>query len=150
MLCFKQQKIDPKFFQKMHVNKAFDVRCNFKFNSNVKNSEINFRTILLHENCRQLCKTNNFAFLSENTYSGIQVTLTTVIEVMQFLCKECNYLFLMTSRLNQDALEVSYIQLLKYIKLAMHFSNIYILAQITKLFEVSYYYYFLNLILEIN
>lgn len=45
--------------------------------------------------------------MSDSTYLGYQVTLTTAIEVMDFLSKKCNYEFLMTARINQDALEAS-------------------------------------------
>lgn len=44
--------------------------------------------------------------MSDNTYVGFLVTLTTTIEVMKFLTEKCGYTFLMTARLNQDALEV--------------------------------------------
>lgn len=60
------------------------------------------------KNWKKLTEDNDFVFLSDNTFTGFMVTLTSVIEVMQFLCTNCNYLYLMTSRLNQDALEVRY------------------------------------------
>lgn len=49
---------------------------------------------------------NDFRFKSNSTYIGFQVTLKSTIEVMDFLTKKCQYSFLMTTRLNQDALEV--------------------------------------------
>lgn len=53
-----------------------------------------------------LTKANDYVFLSNNTSSGFQTTLRSVIEVMNFLTDKCGYQFLMTARLNQDALEV--------------------------------------------
>jgi len=44
--------------------------------------------------------------MSDNTFVGFMVTLKTAIEVENFFSQKCGYDFLMTARLNQDALEV--------------------------------------------
>lgn len=51
-------------------------------------------------------KKNDYIFMSQSGCLGFNVTLRSAIEVMTFLCSKCNFKFLMTSRLNQDALEV--------------------------------------------
>jgi len=45
-------------------------------------------------------------FLTSNTYVGFLVTLTSTLQIMEFLVDEHNFDFLMTNRLNQDTLEV--------------------------------------------
>ncbi|KYM96576.1 hypothetical protein ALC62_12756 [Cyphomyrmex costatus] len=45
-------------------------------------------------------------FMSESTYYGFHITLRTTIELMDFLTTKCGFNFLMTSRLNQDSLEL--------------------------------------------
>lgn len=50
-------------------------------------------------------KANNYFFLSENTYHGLIVTLKATLGVMNFLCDNYGYEYLMTAKLNQDALE---------------------------------------------
>lgn len=59
---------------------------------------------------RDLTKANDYVFLSNNTSSGFQATLRSVIEVMNFLTDKCGYKFLLTARFNQDALEVNFIR----------------------------------------
>lgn len=44
--------------------------------------------------------------MTEQTAFGIEVTLTATLEILEFLTKENNFKYLMTSRLNQDPLEV--------------------------------------------
>lgn len=50
---------------------------------------------------------NDWKFLSPGTYQGFQLTLKSTIEITMYLTENCGYKYLMTSRLNQDALEVS-------------------------------------------
>lgn len=50
----------------------------------------------------------NYKFLSHSTYDGFQVTLQTAIDCAQYLTSNCGYKYLMTTRLNQDVLEVRY------------------------------------------
>lgn len=52
-------------------------------------------------------------YLSSSTSVGLHVTLAATLEVMKFLTEECGYNFLMTARLNQDALEVGQLSLNK-------------------------------------
>lgn len=50
---------------------------------------------------------NNMYFLSDSTYYGIIVTLKTTLGIMNYLCNNHEYEYIMTSRLNQDSLEVN-------------------------------------------
>jgi len=45
-------------------------------------------------------------FMSNNTCSGLKISLTACLEISSFLQINCGYKYVMTSRLNQDALEV--------------------------------------------
>ncbi|XP_074096837.1 uncharacterized protein LOC141526015 isoform X2 [Cotesia typhae] len=47
--------------------------------------------------------------ITASTLSGFKVTLGTTLELSEFLHNKCNYSYLMTSRLNQDALEVRFV-----------------------------------------
>jgi len=58
------------------------------------------------EEWQQLAEEKGTAFIPNSTYSGLRVTLKAAVEVMEFLVEKCGYEFLMTARLNQDALEV--------------------------------------------
>lgn len=44
---------------------------------------------------------------SESTDTGLLVTLKATLELVEFLTSKCGYKYLMTRRLNQDALEVT-------------------------------------------
>lgn len=44
--------------------------------------------------------------MSDTTYHGYLVTLQTTLDVMDFVSDKCGFQHLMTTRLNQDALEV--------------------------------------------
>ncbi|KAL5239084.1 hypothetical protein ACI65C_006494 [Semiaphis heraclei] len=44
-------------------------------------------------------------FMSNNTCSGLKISLTACLEISSFLQINCGYKYVMTSRLNQDALE---------------------------------------------
>ncbi|XP_029668203.1 uncharacterized protein LOC115238478 [Formica exsecta] len=48
---------------------------------------------------------NDWKFLSPGTYQGFQLTLKSTIGVTTYLTENCGYEYLMTLRLNQDALE---------------------------------------------
>lgn len=67
---------------------------------------MNFREYM--QQWQNLTKANDYVFLSNNTSLGFQVTLRSTIEVMNYLTDKCGYKFLMTARLNQDALEVRF------------------------------------------
>lgn len=69
---------------------------------------MNFRNYM--QQWQDLTKANDYVFLSSNTSSGFHATLRSGIEVMNFLTDNCGYKFLMTARLNQDALEVHFIR----------------------------------------
>jgi hypothetical protein len=51
-------------------------------------------------------KKSRNGFLTVNTCTGFRVTLKATLELLEYLTKECGYRYLMTSRLNQDNLEV--------------------------------------------
>lgn len=55
---------------------------------------------------KQSTSTNNHKFMPDPTYMGFEFTLQTAIQVATFLTQDIGYEFLMTARLNQDALEV--------------------------------------------
>jgi len=44
--------------------------------------------------------------ITDSAYYGLQISLKATIEVFDYLRLKCGYQFLMTSRLNQDNLEV--------------------------------------------
>jgi hypothetical protein len=46
-------------------------------------------------------------FLTDNTYTELRVTLQATLEILNYLVEKRNYSYLMTSRLNQDNLEVT-------------------------------------------
>lgn len=50
--------------------------------------------------------------LTASAAYGLRVTLTTALELSTYLINECGYEYLMTRRLNQDALEVGFIAFL--------------------------------------
>ncbi|XP_033223500.1 uncharacterized protein LOC117177116 [Belonocnema kinseyi] len=50
-------------------------------------------------------KKNKMPFLSQSTCYGLKVTLKATLEIFAFLKQKCDLQYLMTSRLNQDALE---------------------------------------------
>ena len=45
--------------------------------------------------------------MSDSTYQGFMVTLRTALDLCRYLTEVCGFKYLMTARLNQDALEVS-------------------------------------------
>ena len=59
------------------------------------------------EDWENYIKDKDFNFISSSTCLGLKVTLKATLELAAFLINECNYSYLMTSRLNQDSLEVS-------------------------------------------
>lgn len=64
---------------------------------------VDFRLYL--QNWNNVAKEKEYRFISNSTYTGFLVTLQTTIDVMDFLSEKCGYSYLMTARLNQDALE---------------------------------------------
>ena len=59
-------------------------------------------------------------FLTKNTAESLRLTLKSTIDLVMYLLKECDFKYVLTSKLNQDSLEVSYLIIinitLKYIK----------------------------------
>ncbi|KAJ8911512.1 hypothetical protein NQ315_012483 [Exocentrus adspersus] len=84
-LC--HDNVHPKHYQKMNVGRAYrDIE---EFITYLKQWQIQ-------------AETNNYFFLSNNTYHGLIVSLKAVLEILKFLS---SFQYLMTTRLNQDALE---------------------------------------------
>jgi hypothetical protein len=48
---------------------------------------------------------HGYHFLTKSTCYGLKITLKATLEILEFLTYEYNYVYLMTARLNQDALE---------------------------------------------
>lgn len=47
-------------------------------------------------------------FLTKNTADSLRITLKSTIDLVTFLLNNCGFNYVLTSKLNQDALEVSY------------------------------------------
>lgn len=47
-------------------------------------------------------------FLTKNTAESLRITLKSTIDLVTFLLNNCGFNYVLTSKLNQDALEVSY------------------------------------------
>ncbi|KAH7978418.1 hypothetical protein HPB49_005480 [Dermacentor silvarum] len=50
-------------------------------------------------------QTDNGHFLSDSTAEGLRVTLTSTLEMLEYLRKEFGFIYLLTSRLSQDKVE---------------------------------------------
>lgn len=55
-----------------------------------------------------LTQNNKRSFLTEQTCLGLKVTINTALQLHLFLTQECGYTYFMTSRMNQDSLEVNH------------------------------------------
>lgn len=58
---------------------------------------------------KQISDSRNYKFIPELTYYGLLVSLQATLEVCNYLVTNCGFKYLLTARLNKDALEVSYI-----------------------------------------
>jgi len=47
--------------------------------------------------------------ISNKKYSWRRITLKSTIDLVMYLLKECDFKYVLTSKLNQDSLEVSYL-----------------------------------------
>lgn len=47
-------------------------------------------------------------FLTHQTSEGLRVTIKSTIELSQYLLNECKFAYVLTAKMNQDNLEVSY------------------------------------------
>jgi len=47
--------------------------------------------------------------LTKNTAESLRITLKSTIDLVMYLLKECDFKNVLTSKLNQDSLEVSYL-----------------------------------------
>lgn len=48
-------------------------------------------------------------FITKNTAESLRITLKSTIDLVMYLLKECDFKYVLTSKLNQDSLEVSYL-----------------------------------------
>ena len=46
-------------------------------------------------------------FISDTSLKAMRVTLTSAIELVEFLLNKCNYSFVLTGKFNQDCIEVT-------------------------------------------
>jgi len=46
-------------------------------------------------------------FLTKNTCESLRITLGSTIDLVHYLLEECGFSYVLTSKLNQDSLEVS-------------------------------------------
>lgn len=51
-------------------------------------------------------KEKNYEFITESTCYGLKISLKAALEICTFLVQKCDFIYLMTARLNQDNLEV--------------------------------------------
>lgn len=51
-------------------------------------------------------KQMHYSFITEQTCYGLKISLKATLEICSFLIHKCKFEYLMTSRLNQDNLEV--------------------------------------------
>lgn len=57
---------------------------------------------------KNYCQSNKIKFpISASTFNGLRITLKATLEILEYVITELHYDFLLTARLNQDALEVS-------------------------------------------
>ncbi|XP_011883595.1 PREDICTED: uncharacterized protein LOC105570765, partial [Vollenhovia emeryi] len=89
---FSANHLQPKYYQKMNVPMAFEHIKHF---------------IEFLNQWESTAKRMGHKYLTNNTSLGMNITLRATLEIMDFLSFQCNYQYLMTSRLNQDALEGS-------------------------------------------
>lgn len=53
-----------------------------------------------------LSKENARPFLSDTSLKAMRVTITSTIQLVEFLLERCNYEFVLTGKFNQDCIEV--------------------------------------------
>lgn len=53
-------------------------------------------------------KKNKNLFIAPQTHTGFKVTLNSALQLHTFLTEHCGYEYFMTSRMNQDSLEVNF------------------------------------------
>lgn len=64
-------------------------------------------------------KRMQYSFMTEQTCYGLKISLKATLEICSFLIYKCRFEYLMTSRLNQDNLEVD-ISFSKYVNKICH------------------------------
>ncbi|XP_051162248.1 uncharacterized protein LOC127282175 [Leptopilina boulardi] len=60
------------------------------------------------EEWKTVAKEKNYECLSDNCSYGLKISLKASLEICEFLITKCNFKYLMTARLNQDSLEVTF------------------------------------------
>lgn len=58
--------------------------------------ESNFENGIIEEN----------EFLTRSTFDGLKITITSTIELANYLLNECGFLYVLSSLFNQDSLEI--------------------------------------------
>lgn len=59
------------------------------------------------EEWNSVAKEKKYDFITENSFYGLKVSLKATLEICEYLVRDCGFSYLMTSHLNQDALEVN-------------------------------------------
>lgn len=59
------------------------------------------------ENCLSNGQIKEHEFLTKNTAESLRITLKSTIDLVIYLLNECDFKYVLTSKFNQDALEVS-------------------------------------------
>ena len=73
---------------------------------------------------QEITDEKNAKFIPYTTFDGLKVTLKNTIQLMSYLTEKCSIKYLMTARLNQDALEVSKILYFFFILITRNLINI--------------------------
>lgn len=70
-----------------------------------------------------------YSFITEQTCYGLKISLKATLDICSFLIHKCGFEYLMTSRLNQDNLEVD-ISFSKYVNTICHIQLIITFVEI--------------------
>lgn len=60
-------------------------------------------------------KENGRPFLSDTSLKAMRVTLTSAIQLVEFLLEKCNYSYVLTGKCNQDCIEVCIFPVIIYL-----------------------------------
>lgn len=64
----------------------------------LNNWELNFKNNLIKEE----------DFLTPNTAEGLRMTIVSTLDIVEYLHKCCDFKYVLTAKMNQDCLEVTY------------------------------------------
>ena len=85
--------------------------------------------------CKGLIPENEF--LTKETAHGLRITLTSTLNLCDYLIKKYDFKYLLTGKVNQDNLEVTFLYLYCYCKLFINQKIIY-LQFINKYFHTNF------------